>query len=276
MGRTIKLILYYFAYQFAVAIPGMFGYTIWKCFETQSFDLHNAPTSLAIILSLLGTLLMAWHLIHYKYEKLDKHTLAYLLLKPTCLYILMGAAAIIWMNWLSEMVHLPNIAENVFAQMKNNVFGILSVCIIAPIFEEIFFRGAIEGYLLRKWENPRWAILVSALIFGLIHMNPAQILFAFLFGIILGELYYRTGSLLPSIILHFINNTLSLILMNVFEEKDTLTDILGNTTAVHVWGMTGIAIFCLTFLLFKKEVKPVQWAVEATEPVPAEETNPQN
>ena len=31
MGRTIKLILYYFAYQFAVAIPGMFGYTIWKC-----------------------------------------------------------------------------------------------------------------------------------------------------------------------------------------------------------------------------------------------------
>mgnify|MGYP000048990409 FL=1 len=47
--------------------------------------------------------------------------------------------------------------------MKNNVFGILSVCIIAPIFEEIFFRGAIEGYLLRKWENTRWAILVSAL-----------------------------------------------------------------------------------------------------------------
>ena len=110
-GRTIKLILYYFAYQFAVAIPGMFGYTIWKCFETQSFDLHNAPTSLAIILSLLGTLLMAWHLIHYKYVKLDKQTLASLPLKPTCLYILMGAAAIIWMNWLSEMVHLPNIAE---------------------------------------------------------------------------------------------------------------------------------------------------------------------
>ena len=82
MGRTIKLILYYFAYQFAVAIPGMFGYTIWKCFETQSFDLHNAPTSLAIILSLLGTLLMAWHLIHYKYVKLDKQTLASLPLHP--------------------------------------------------------------------------------------------------------------------------------------------------------------------------------------------------
>ena len=107
-------------------------------------------------------------------------------------------------------------------------------------------------------------------------MNPAQILFAFLFGIILGELYYRTGSLLPSIILHFINNTLSLILMNVFEEKDTLTDILGNTTAVHVWGMTGIAIFCLTFLLFKKEVKPVQSAEETTVFVSAEVTFPQN
>ena len=115
MGRTIKLILYYFAYQLAATIPGMFGYTIWKCFETQSFDLHNAPTSLGIILSLLGTLLMAWHLIHYKYVKLDKQTLASLPFKSTCLYIAMGVAAIIWMNWLSEMAHLPNIAENIFA-----------------------------------------------------------------------------------------------------------------------------------------------------------------
>lgn len=113
----------------------------------------------------------------------------------------------------------PQYSRKRLCTNENNVFGILSVCIIAPIFEEIFFRGAIEGYLLRKWENPRWAILVSALIFGLIHMNPAQILFAFLFGIILGELYYRTGSLLPSIILHFINNTLSLILMNVLKRK---------------------------------------------------------
>ena len=276
MGRTIKLILYYFAYQLAATIPGMFGYTIWKCFETQSFDLHNAPTSLGIILSLLGTLLMAWHLIHYKYVKLDKQTLASLPFKSTCLYIAMGVAAIIWMNWLSEMAHLPNIAENIFAQMKNNVFGILSVCLVAPIFEEIFFRGAIEGYLLRKWRNPRWAILVSALIFGLIHMNPAQMLFAFLFGIILGELYYRTGSLLPSIILHFINNTLSLILMNVFEEKDTLTDIFGSTTTVHTLGMMGIVIFCLTLFLFRKEVKPAQWPAEVSEPTSTTETGTQN
>ena len=174
------------------------------------------------------------------------------------------------------MAHLPNIAENIFAQMKNNVFGILSVCIVAPIFEEIFFRGAIEGYLLRKWRNPRWAILVSALIFGLIHMNPAQMLFAFLFGIILGELYYRTGSLLPSIILHFINNTLSLILMNVFEEKDTLTDIFGSTTTVHTLGMMGIAIFCLTLFLFRKEVKPAQWPAEVSEPTSTTETGTQN
>ena len=53
MGRTIKLILYYFAYQFAVAIPGMFGYPLWACFERQSFPLHNAPTSVAMILSLV-------------------------------------------------------------------------------------------------------------------------------------------------------------------------------------------------------------------------------
>ena len=47
MGRTIKLILYYFAYQFAVAIPGMFGYTIWKCFGHYPFTVGNPAHGMA-------------------------------------------------------------------------------------------------------------------------------------------------------------------------------------------------------------------------------------
>lgn len=263
MGRVIKLIIYYFAYQFAFVIPGVAGYTAWQFVKTGTFSIDSTmPISFALILSILSTLMMAWHLLHYKYIKLDKQTLATTSGKVTCLYLIMGIAAMLWMNWLSEMIELPNLFENTFAQMKDNVFGILSVCIIAPIFEELFFRGAIEGHLLRIWKNPRWSILVSALVFGAIHGNPAQIFFAFLFGLILGELYYRTGSLLPCIILHFINNTTSVIMMNIFEQEDTLTDIIGNSSTVHSIGMLAIGIFCLTTIMLRKAVKPMDWQPE--------------
>lgn len=263
MGRTIKLILYYFAYQLAAAIPGVVIFHVREYIKTGTLDIHQSmPLSFALIISIVATGLMAWHLIHFNYVKLNKETLSSLPGKATCLYIIMGTAAIVWMNWLSEMVDLPDTTGDLMLRMKDNIFGIISVCVVAPIFEEMFFRGAIEGYLLRKWQNPRWAILVSALVFGLIHGNPAQILFAFLFGLILGELYYRTGSLLPGIILHFINNTLSIILTNIFPQQETLTDIVGNSETVHTIGMLGIGIFCLTITMFRKEVKPIDWHTE--------------
>lgn len=76
---------------------------------------------------------------------------------------------------INEALDLTDTNQELFISMSHNIFGVLSIAIVVPILEEVLFRGAIEGHLLRKGWSPKWAILVSALIFGIIHGNPAQI-----------------------------------------------------------------------------------------------------
>ena len=124
-----------------------------------------------------------------------------------CIPLLLSAQFIAGI--LNEALDLTDTNQELFISMSHNIFGVLSIAIVVPILEEFLFRGAIEGHLLRKGWSPKWAILVSALIFGIIHGNPAQIPFAFLIGLLFGWLYYRTGSLVPGIVGHIINNSFS-------------------------------------------------------------------
>lgn len=82
-----------------------------------------------------------------------------------------------------------------------------SVVIIPPLVEEVMFRGVILQSLRRYGDG--FAVLVSAILFGLYHGNFIQMVFAFLSGLALGYAVIRTGSLLPSILIHFINNAVS-------------------------------------------------------------------
>ena len=67
---------------------------------------------------------------------------------------------------------------------------------MAPVVEELLFRGAIQGHLLRKWKKPLWAIVVSSLIFGIVHGNWVQAPFAFVVGLALGWIYYHSENFL--------------------------------------------------------------------------------
>ena len=87
---------------------------------------------------------------------------------------------------------LPDNMKDVFEQMMNNPLGIISIVVMAPLVEELLFRGAIQGYLMRKWNMPYLGIVISSLIFGVVHGNPAQIPFAFVVGMALGWMYYLT------------------------------------------------------------------------------------
>lgn len=73
--------------------------------------------------------------------------------------------------------------------------------------------------------------------FGIIHLNPAQIPFAFVMGVIFGVIYYKTGSLVISSICHIINNSMSVYMLYKYGEKTKdikWVDILGSTGAVYV------------------------------------------
>ena len=91
---------------------------------------------------------------------------------------------------------------------------LLSVSVFAPFFEEWLCRGVILRGLLKK-VKPVWAITISALIFGLIHGNLWQAIPAFIIGMILGYVYYKTGSLKLTMLMHCVNNTLSVVVSRI-------------------------------------------------------------
>jgi uncharacterized protein len=81
----------------------------------------------------------------------------------------------------------------------------LAIVVAAPVLEEIIFRGVILDGLLKKY-SPSTSIIVSSILFGLIHFNPWQFVSAFLGGIFIGWVYYRTRNLSLAIIIHATNN----------------------------------------------------------------------
>lgn len=95
--------------------------------------------------------------------------------------------------------------------------GILRIVIIAPVVEELIFRGVIMSGFSRIY-HPVFAIFFSALLFALFHLNPWQFPATFALGLILGWIRLRTGSVLACIAGHAIHN--GLIFLTVFYFAD--------------------------------------------------------
>ena len=131
----------------------------------------------------------------------------------------------------------------------------LCVSIFAPFFEEWLCRGMVLRGLLnckRKGEGgqrgirPAFAIILSSLFFGLIHLNPWQALPAFALGCLFGYVYYRTGSLKLTMLMHFTNNTFALIFSNIESFKDVDSFVDAMPLPVYL----GIAAICIILLYF--------------------------
>ena len=90
--------------------------------------------------------------------------------------------------------------------------------IMAPVFEEVFFRGIIQESSTREY-GALGGIMIASVMFGLAHGNPQQMLNAFFCGLVLGYIYLRTKSLIPVIIIHTLNNALAYILIVVFNDR---------------------------------------------------------
>lgn len=141
---------------------------------------------------------------------------------------------VIPMTWLQEnMPELPNLIEDQQEMLLNNYWGYLVIGILAPLTEEIVFRGAVLRSLLNN-VRPDVAILLSAFLFALIHMNPAQMPYAFIAGILLGWMYWRTGSILPGMAYHWANNSVAYILFRLYPDTDMKLIDLFKGSELHV------------------------------------------
>lgn len=91
----------------------------------------------------------------------------------------------------------------------------IAVVILAPLGEEIVFRGFLQQILEKHWKDITRAILITSLIFSLIHMNPFWFVQIYFLGVILGFLAWKTKSIIAPLILHSLNNSMALLLSSL-------------------------------------------------------------
>jgi membrane protease YdiL (CAAX protease family) len=84
-------------------------------------------------------------------------------------------------------------------------------CLLAPVFEELMFRGILLDWLRKRLSNWK-AIAVSAVLFAVMHVYPIAMPYAFLFGLVMGWLRLLTGSTVNTLFFHALNNLLLLSL----------------------------------------------------------------
>lgn len=143
------------------------------------------------------------------------------------------------------MPETPEWFENAMSQIMDAPVWItlISVSIFAPLFEEWLCRGVILRGLLQK-THPVSAILVSAVFFAVLHMNPWQALPAFILGALFGYIYYKTGSLKLTMLMHCVNNTFAV----VFSKIPSLENAEGFADVMSTWAYVCIFIACIAFL----------------------------
>ena len=150
---------------------------------------------------------------------------------------------------------LPPMPDSLTEALKavtsgNILLNLLCVSVFAPFFEEWLCRGMVlRGLLGYEHKNkegetvkgikPVWAIVISAVFFALIHLNPWQAIPAFLMGLLLGYVYYRTGSIKLTMLMHCANNTFAVVMANMDKFKD-----------IEKWSDVMPALFYASLLIF--------------------------
>ena len=176
------------------------------------------------------------------------------LLPPLVLLALSGSvlAAEIG-NWTEEILPLPESVRQTFLQIlrARDWPGFLQravlLSLLAPITEELLFRGVFQSGLVRNY-GPAKGILIASICFGIFHLIPWQALGAALIGLLLGLVVYRTGSIFAGMALHAIWNLLPLLLLSALPDVSP-PGYDPATHTVHHIPLPALAVAAAAFLL---------------------------
>ncbi|WFA08247.1 CPBP family intramembrane glutamic endopeptidase [Tissierella sp. Yu-01] len=164
-------------------------------------------------------------------------------------------------NYITLLIPMSDFFEEIFSEILGGELNLtgtfIRVVIVAPIVEEILMRGIILEGLTSKYSNAK-AIIVSSLLFGIIHLNIYQFVAASIIGILLGWIYINTNSLWLCIFTHGVYNSLGYIAESIFKIQ-----IAGYTTEGFqpLW-FTGVGLILIIFggFLLKRIFKKKQYS----------------
>lgn len=259
----VQVFVYFGILQILSPILVIIPCAVYLFSTTGTFDADALTQMILIPSQLIAIVLMTVYLWKMGFIGKEKRTWS-----PVST-LFMGLSVVFFFSgiWLvsilmSHMEWIPNIMEQSFEQIISSWWGIFAVAVAGPILEELLFRGAVEKLLLQQYA-PTKAILFSALIFGVFHINPAQIVPAFLMGLMLGWMYYKTGSLIPCIVAHILNNSLSVYLMVNFPDTKEVDDLVTGP-AYWVIALAAVGLLIGTYYLLKRTPVTYTWKKEVT------------
>ena len=153
----------------------------------------------------------------------------------------LGAALNFFVSGALTFLPVPDGAQPFDFLLGDNFFLMfLSIAVIAPVTEEIIFRGIIQKRLMKMIGIPG-AVILQAVIFGVFHLNLLQGAYSFFLGLIIGTVYYFYGSVWIPIALHISFNGTSAIISHIAGDAGTDSFFLLAVTAagflISVWSM---------------------------------------
>ena len=164
--------------------------------------------------------------------------------------VLLALGSMLPSGWLQDQLafDLPDAMAQALAHIMAEPGGYIAIGILVPIAEEFVFRGAVLRVLLNVFSGRlHWiAIVLSALVFGAVHGNLPQFVHATLIGLLLGWMYYRTDSIFPGIVLHWVNNTVAYVLYNILpgQADAKLIDLFNGNTQT-MWSAIAFSLCIL-------------------------------
>ncbi len=158
--------------------------------------------------------------------------------------------------WALSLEKTYNENVMIFSKMNGTSDLFLALFIMAflpALFEEVFFRAALQNLLVNWWKKPILAIAVSSLLFSLVHGSIFLFLSRAILGFALGLLYYKSKNIWVNIIAHFINNGIIIVMMFIFSLQNKKIDINAVELKTEWWSifLAGGFLFVL-FRLFNR------------------------
>ncbi|MBD5085248.1 MAG: CPBP family intramembrane metalloprotease [Clostridiales bacterium] len=223
LGMQVAVMLPLLVSMVSEAITGEAGVD-----EDFIFALLSADTmTLSLISGLLTlTVVLAFYLIRRK--KLGEA----LWLRPVPVPALLTGAALapgLYLVVTTALAMLPEAWLDSYSEAtagidSGTLTGVIAVAVVAPIVEEVIFRGLIMNRMARVM--PAWlAVVLSAAVFGVCHGHPVWFAYAFVLGAVFGFIDLRTNSILPSILGHVVFNAIGQI-FSLIPETEEGTEML--------------------------------------------------
>lgn len=172
-------------------------------------------------------------------------------------------ASVYFSTFLSQILGQP--VENPLPEYGTGpmslVINLVCIGLIPAIMEEFAFRGVILG-TTRRFASDGFAIIVNATLFSMLHGNLHQIPFTFAFGLFLAYMTVYTGSVVPAMVVHGVNNSLSVIVSMVTDNASGLVQIL--VTVSYYVVLLFVGIFGL-ILFINSSKDPLKLSKERSE-----------